>query len=388
MDERRIRDIEQLLLKRLEGELSPPEARRLESWAAESAENRRLLEALSDTDWMMEQLAELDAIPLPVAPARPATPVRRLRPVRRLGWAAAIAGLLAAGWWLASDRQVRVPKPPVAEAPARPDVQPGQNGAVLTLADGTTIPLDSMAQGVIARQGASRLTLANGQLAYDVQGAEGAATEFNTITIPRGRQFRLVLPDGSKVWLNSASSIRFPVAFTGPERPVTVSGEAYFEVAENRDMPFVVKVGDSSTLRVLGTRFNVKAYPEDKGFTATLLEGKLKVQAGKYLTILMPGQHASVLPNGVLGKSWTENPEAAVAWKNGLFSFDDKKLDEVMRELARWYDLEIVYEKGVPDIMFGGEMGRNEPLSNVLLGLQDANVKFRIEANRRLVVLP
>lgn len=386
MDAQKMNELELLLLKKLRGEISGEELQRLESWAAERPENARLLDALADPEWMMTQMAELESIPVPAR--KPLiVPLRRTALLRRWGWAAALTGLIAAGSILWLILRPGADRTPIVQATAQPDVQPGHEGAVLTLADGSVIPLDSAARGEIARQGGSRLTLGKGQLAYDA-GAHGKETaEYNTITIPRGRQFRLLLPDGSKVWLNSASSIRFPVAFTGAERPVTVTGEAYFEVAANERQPFVVNVPGKAALRVLGTRFNIKAYPDEPAAIATLLEGKLAVDAAEKRTVLDPGQQA-LMTGSDLVKSNVANREAAVAWKNGLFNFDNKKLDEVMRELARWYDLQIVYEKGIPDIMFGGEMGRNEPLSNVLLGLQDANVKFRIDANRRLVVLP
>lgn len=382
MDTQRMNELERLLLKKLEGTLSGEELRRLESWAAENPENRRLMEVLLDQEWMMEQMTELEAIEIP---AREPVVVPFFR---RWGWVAAVLCAVSVGTVLWLTRQSAVQQAPIVQTPVQPDVQPGHEGAILTLADGTLIPLDSTRRGEIARQGGSKLTFGKGQLAYDA-GAHGkGAAEFNTITIPRGRQFRLLLPDGSKVWLNSASSIRFPVAFTGTVRAVTVTGEAYFEVAENKALPFIVHVPDRSSLRVLGTHFNIKAYPDEPGAVATLLEGKLSVEAaGGKQTVLYPGQQA-VMVGAQLQKSNVANIEAAVAWKNGLFNFNNKKLDEVMRELARWYDLEIVYKKGIPDIMFGGEMGRNEPLSNVLLGLQDANVKFRIDTNRRLVVLP
>lgn len=388
MDAQRMNELELLLLKKLEGEISGEEQQRLDSWAAESAGNARLLEALADPDWMLEQMAELESIREPAREPL-VVPLRRAPLLRRWGWAAAVIGLLAAGaaFWL-----MRAPAPqqsPAAQAPVQADVQPGHEGAILTLADGTQIPLDSAAQGEIARQGGSTLTLGKGQLAYDAEERGSEAPALNTITIPRGRQFRLLLPDGSKVWLNSASSIRFPVAFSGAERQVTVTGEAYFEVAENPAKPFTVEVTGKTRLRVLGTRFNLKAYPDEPVAVATLMQGKLAVEAdsGAGQTVLLPNEQA-IINGSRLRKNDVANAGAAAAWKDGLFNFDNKKLDEVMRELARWYDLEIVYQKGVPDIMFGGEMGRNEPLSNVLLGLQDANVKFKIEANRRLVVLP
>ncbi|QEH43298.1 FecR family protein [Chitinophaga sp. XS-30] len=387
MDAQRMHELEHLLLKKLEGKISEEELRHLESWAAENPENGRLTEVLSDREWMMEQMTELEAIEIPMR--EPAVvPLRRPSFFRRWGWAAAVLCLVGAGAALWLTRQPAVQRPPVVQAPAEPDVQPGHEGAILTLADGSEIPLDSTSGGEIARQGGSKLTLGKGQLTYDA-GAHGKeVAEFNTITIPRGRQFRLLLPDGSKVWLNSASSIRFPVAFTGTTREVTVTGEAYFEVTENKQLPFIVNVPGRTSLRVLGTRFNVKAYPDETVTVATLLEGRLAVAVtGGNQAILNPGQQA-VMEGTQLQQRNVPNAEAAVAWKNGLFNFDNKKLDEVMRELARWYDLEIVYEKGIPDIMFGGEMGRNEPLSNVLLGLQDASVKFRIDTNRRLVVLP
>lgn len=386
MDAQRMNELELLLLKKLEGEISGEEQQRLDNWAAESPGNARLLEALADPDWMLEQMVEMESIPLP-AREPVVVPLRRAPLLRRWGWAAAVIGLLAAGatFWLT---RAPAPQQPVVQAPAQTDVQPGHAGAILTLADGTEISLDSAARGEIARQGGSTLTLGKGQLVYDDNAGGEEAPALNTITIPRGRQFRLVLPDGSKVWLNSASSIRFPVAFTGAERQVAVSGEAYFEVAEDPAKPFTVEVTGKTTLRVLGTRFNLKAYPDEPVTVATLLQGKLAVEAGSGdKTVLLPNEQA-VVTGRQLRKNEVANAGAAAAWKDGLFNFDNKKLDEVMRELARWYDLEIVYQKGVPDIMFGGEMGRNEPLSNVLLGLQDANVKFKIEANRKLVVLP
>jgi ferric-dicitrate binding protein FerR (iron transport regulator) len=258
------------------------------------------------------------------------------------------------------------------------------------LSDGTAITLDSAANGTIAQQGnAAIVKQAGGQIVYNLQGTAGArqgadgGVMMNTMRTPRGGRYQLALPDGTLVWLNAASSITYPIAFTGRQRSVKISGEVYFEVTKNKEQPFVVDVDGRTTVEVLGTGFDVNAYTDEGSVKTTLLEGSVKVGT----VLLRPGEQAQL---GQKGTSVVHNVnlDKVMAWKNGLFNFEDVDLKEVMRQLARWYDIEVIYEKGVPNIRFEGEISRNINLSNLLKVLARAEVKFRIEEGRRLVVLP
>lgn len=269
------------------------------------------------------------------------------------------------------------------------DIAPGTNRATLTLADGTTILLDSTNTGTLAMQGDARIEkAADGEVVYNVQGATAGTIMMNTMSTPRGGQYRLTLPDGSKVWLNAASSITYPTAFTGKERVVAVTGEAYFEVAKNAAHPFIVNKGATSVM-VLGTHFNVNAYDDETSLKVTLLEGSVKVSnASKRSAVLKPGEQAILTGDEQLTVDNTADVSAAVAWKNGIFHFHKASLQEVMRQLERWYDVEVVYQKGIPKMEFGGEMGRDLTLAQVLQGFEDMEVHFRIDNGKRLIVMP
>ena len=327
---------------------------------------------------------------------KPIASVRRVAFLRKWGWAAAailIIGFGAYGWL--TNRHFNS-SPVSGNPPIQNDIAPGGDKAVLTLSDGTTIHLDSAANGSIAQQGnASVVKLANGRITYNLKGAATGGVMMNTMHTPRGGQYRLTLPDGTQVWLNAASSITYPVAFTGKERKVTISGEAYFEVVKNKESPFIVDVDDKSSIDVLGTHFNVNSYAEESAIKTTLLKGSVKVTPGTAerpgspsgAVVLKPGQQAQ-LHQQRLSVSNNADIDKVMAWRNGLFNFEDASLEEVMHQLARWYDVEIIYEKGIPDIRFEGEISRNIKLSDLLKVLARAEVKFRIEDGRRLVVLP
>lgn len=261
------------------------------------------------------------------------------------------------------------------------DIQPGKSGAVLTLADGTQVVMDSLQNGVVAAQNGSRAVLRNGQLSYDPTGVVTGNIVYNSISTPKGRQFEATLPDGTKVWLNAASSIRYPTVFTGDERKVEVTGEVYLEVAKDASKPFQLNVPGKAHIDVLGTSFNVSAYENDRMLNATLLEGSIKVNGVK----VMPGQQALVDDQTpVVSKA---DVNKAVAWKNGLFNFEGATLEEVMKQLERWYDIEVIYAGGIPNIAFGGEMTKNISLQGLLIVLEKSDVNFRLEG-RKLIVLP
>jgi transmembrane sensor len=274
-------------------------------------------------------------------------------------------------------------------------VPPGGNKATLTLASGARITLDSAHSGELTRQGNMRvIQLDSGRLAYETatSGKRQATSPgtYNTITTPRGGQYRVVLADGTRVWLNAASSLQYPTAFTGKTREVILQGEAYFEVAARADQPFIVQTGKDSRIEVLGTFFNITNYPDEKNILTTLIKGAVRVDVGKESHLLSPGQQAraTALPEGGTRLTITSdiNPEQVMAWKDGLFDFQDMPFDRVMRQLSRWYDIDVVYEDGVPDIKFEGQLGRDVNLSRILFFFQKVGVHYHMEGTRKLVI--
>lgn len=308
-----------------------------------------------------------------------ATPVRKVRSIYRWGWAAAVLACITIGAYL-WQQPVSTQKPPVI-AHTIHDIAPGTNKATLTLADGSIIPLDSAGNKVIQpgiqQQGSALL--------YDGDAAE---VSYNTLTTPRGGQFQVQLPDGTKAWLNAASSLRYPTVFTGSERKVTITGEVYFEVMKQAEKPFKVIVSDLSEIEVLGTHFNVNAYNDEPAVYTTLLEGTVRVVHGESKVVLQPGQQAELSQSRPGIRTGAANVSQAVAWKNGLFDFHNKGLEEVMRQLTRWYDIEVIYEGKIPNIEFGGKVQRDLPLSKLLLFLEKSDVHFRLDKDRKLTVLP
>lgn len=313
----------------------------------------------------------------------------KIHPIKRFRWWAAAAVILVLAGSGAVLTGVFQRPEYVAQLPQK-DVLPGREGAILTLADGSTVVLDDKRDGVIASQHGAKVIMSKGQIAYAEEGGS-MDIAYNTLSTPKGRLFRIALPDGSKVWLNAASSLRYPTVFVGAERRVEVTGEAYFEVAHNSKMPFRVMINNETEVEVLGTHFNINSYTDEKNVNITLLEGAVRCTYGSDKALLKPGQQArigGVTESGRIDVLNDANVEKVMAWKNGLFNFNDASLEEVMRQLERWYDIEVVYEKGIPKLEFIGKMGRDLTLSEVLAGLEMSRVHFRIEQGRRLVILP
>jgi ferric-dicitrate binding protein FerR (iron transport regulator) len=294
-------------------------------------------------------------------------------------------------------------KPMITAAHYKGDVAPGHNGAVLHLSDGRTVVLDSASDGTVALQGNVRAVKENGALKYVGKTDE---VVYNTITTGRGRQWQLNLPDGTKVCLNAASSIRYPLSFTGKEREVVITGEAYFEVKHKTQQPFRVKAGNR-VIEDIGTAFNVNAYSDEPAIKTTLVEGSVKISAAMTLpsgsqpggsigqktqlphgpeVILKPGQQAIVVNDNI--KVDPANMEQVLAWKNGFFGFDHADINTVMRQLARWYDVEVRFEGRPDNAPFQGKIGRGLTLAQVLKGLEQVHVHFRIEEDKRIVILP
>jgi transmembrane sensor len=268
------------------------------------------------------------------------------------------------------------------------DIAPGTNKAILTLANGKKIVLNHTQNGLLAQQGASVVKSANGEVVYQqtVNETPGSELTYNSITIPRGAEYQVVvLPDGSKVWINSASSLRYPTAFTGNERKVELTGEAYFEVAHNPAKPFRV-TSNSQTVEVLGTHFNINSYDDEPATKTTLLEGKVKVTASadNAVRILQPGQQSELNAGSFIIKP-VETDEA-VAWKNGKFMFERDNIQYIMRTVSRWYNVDVEYSGTVPDDNFKGGTSRYKNVSELLSILQlTGKVHFKIEGRKIIV---
>jgi ferric-dicitrate binding protein FerR (iron transport regulator) len=319
------------------------------------------------------------------------------KPIRtkRIYWAAAAVLLLALG--MAGYRwYARQANPAVVAQGREPgsrfenDVPPGSSGAVLTLAGGQKIVLDSAGNRLLAVQSGTKLTNRNGQIVYEgkanPEGKLNPDAIFNTLSTSKGKQYQLVLSDGSRVWLNAASSIRYPAAFPGKARSVEITGEAYFEIAPDPLRPFTVRV-NGVQVNVLGTRFDINAYADEPAVRTTLLAGVVQVSAGGTEKRLKPGEQAQTDKEGHTNVLAKADADGVIGWKEGYFSFDNTDLATIMREIARWYDVDVVYEGPVPDRTFGGEISRNSNASQVLKILEESNVYFKIEG-RKIIVMP
>ncbi|MBC9929471.1 FecR family protein [Chitinophaga qingshengii] len=375
-----------LISRHQQDQLTAGEAEELRAWRDASPENRFFLEQWNDTRLLGEKLQQYTRSDVNTAwetfRSRHFAPATTKR--FRLTWwqwsaAAAIALLAGATWYQQSIR----PAKPLAQHQPQAPVVPGSSKATLTLADGSTITLDSTGSQVIA-QGAASIHQHNGQLRYDIQDPV-ATPALNTLTTPRGGQFRVTLPDGTAVWLNAASSITYPTAFREGNRQVSITGEAYFEVVTNANQPFRVTVNDHTTVDVLGTSFCISAYANESAISATLVSGAVKVNTGNTSRVLAPGQQAQIAHGNIqVGQA---DVSAAIAWKNGEFYFHNADIPAIMRQLERWYDVHAIYEGNIPVRTFQGEIQRNLPLEDVLEGLQSTGIHFHMQG-RNIIVQP
>lgn len=320
----------------------------------------------------------------------------------RVWWVAAGTILLmaTAGYFAMNNKAVITKTAEVTKPIVQPMAVPGGNKAVLTLADGSSIVLDSAANGALSQQGATTIMKKqDGELVYKTDGKTGEqAIAWNAISTPRGGQYQVVLPDGTKVWLNAVTVLRFPASFAGNERVVQLTGEAYFEVAplqlsSGQKMPFKISIlpqlggQEGAQIEVLGTHFNVKAYNDEAAIKTTLLEGAVKMSGSKGQYLMKPGQQARVGRDGRMWLDENADVDEAVAWKNGRFQFNEADVEAVMRDIARWYDVTIEYAGKVPAEKFEGEIPRNSSITEVFKILELSNVHCKIEG-KKITVLP
>jgi transmembrane sensor len=263
-------------------------------------------------------------------------------------------------------------------------IKPGISKAILTLANGKRVVLDSSANGARYQQGKAVALNQNGALSYNAASDEKAAPSYNDVTTARANEYQLTLADGTKVWLNASSSLHFPTAFNTSSRTVELKGEAYFEVAKDKTKPFHIMVNGMEVV-VLGTHFNINAYDDEAELKTSLLEGSVKINSHNKSSLLKPGQEANVTRNGELNVAGA-NVELAVAWKNGFFQFDRASLPTIMRQISRWYNLDIVYSGKIPDRLFKGKIQRSLPLSGILNILKKGDVNFKLDGHTLTVL--
>jgi transmembrane sensor len=395
-----------LIIKQHRGELTVEESIELEQWANESAANRELLQQLTNDETLRQELIvfyeaedsketiwkKIDAA---TTEATPFVPVytRPHNKYRYLAAAITVGTVLATiAYFWAQNKTTSTTTTPFAKAAVN-DVMPGGNKAILKLSDGKTIVLNNAQNGLLTQQGAVQIEKQDGVLKYG-QASLKETPAINTLATPAGGQFQLKLPDGTRVWLNASSSITYPTAFTGNERRVMLSGEGYFEVAKDASKPFKVSIQKGNNkqpteVEVLGTHFNINAYNDEALVKTSLLEGKVKIVShyydGKQLAILKPGQQAQVEVEGKMKVKENAGMEEVVAWKNGEFLFQSADMGTLMRQVARWYDIEVSYPNGMPEDKFSGKIGRNVNLSQLLEILKYSEVKFELR-DRTLIV--
>jgi transmembrane sensor len=391
--------IPELADKWINGSITEPEKQELFAWYARFDDSELLLDPVYEP--VIQALKQEMLAVVRQRIAADTSPPAKQEPPRagRIKWlrvaaAAVLIGAVAAGTITMLAHKAQNPATTAqTQTPAAGDIQPGSDKAVLTLADGSSIALDSAHAGQLTRQGSTQvLKLADGRLKYKAaEGAVAVAASYNILATPKGGQYRLTLPDGSQVWLNAASSIRYPTAFTGAEREVEITGEAYFEIAQNPSMPFKVRAvnrlgdADPMTIQVLGTHFNVNAYSDEDAVRTTLLEGSVKIKKGHDSGLLKPGQQAQLQPTGEIRWIPDADVEQAVAWKNGVFEFDGIELAAIMRQISRWYDVQVEYEGTIPTEPFTGRVSRNTTLSGVLKILKLSGIELTVNNNKIIV---
>ncbi len=389
----------------MQNKCSPDEAKQVLEWLASEdynekqsdAINELLTEAIStqhhlESDVKNQLNERWDAILKSIEDGDSNNPEsEKVRTISWWRWVAAALFIISLSgsvfYLLNSKSNKNSPIATVNERRENADIMPGGNKAVLILDNGKQMILEDVGDGRLAQQGNSIVIKDGNNLKYNENNKNGNVV-YNTVITPKGGQYQLSLADGTKVWLNSSSSIHFPVAFNASGRRVEITGEVYFEVAPDVSKPFVVSFTtadkNKSEITVLGTRFNVMAYSDEEVSKTTLLAGSIKLACNGKEAILLPRQQAS-LKDQSLNILNNVNIDEVIAWKNGYFQFDGASLEQVMRQVARWYDVSVVYKGGVPNRKFGGKIPMNSNLSEVIKIFKASNVKFTIEGKTIII---
>lgn len=417
MDERHVEYsvyIAELIYRHRNGTLSGKALLELNTWIASSDDNRRLFEALTEDKRVFDELLKMEKQDVETHVHRilnrigenNSTGVKPLTSPfyrrRKWYWMAAALFFMAVSatvFYFSNREKIVTTTPRYA---AHPLIQPGVDKAILKLSDGTQVLLDSNLAEVLNQQNVT-IRQEDGMLVYapiNAHAPKDTRPLTNTIITPRGGQYKVMLPDGTRVWLNAASSITFPTAFTGRERRVAITGEAYFEVAKmyasagnekiKNKVPFVVDItmpsGNAGEIVVLGTQFNINAYPEESAIRTTLVEGSVMLRQGKTQLKIQPGQQAGMETHEAPIKTSYPDMEEVLAWKNGRFKFNNTDAVNIMRQIARWYDVDIKTEGDLSAIRFSGGISRKDDVTKLLTILEsEGRLEFAIEGKTIIV---
>ena len=386
--------IARLIAASIKGDATADEEKELNAWVAESIQNRERFEQWRNEELLAYKIRnyyqvdsdaiyqKMDRMIRNANIAEPAVHPKKIRSLwPRIAVAASIILAISIVGYFVLHKPI---KENYAADRLPPDVSPGGNKAFLVLGNGQRISLTDAGNGTIAEQaGRSIKKTADGMVVYDRSNTEGQPAEqvYNTVEIPRGGQYQITLGDGSKVWLNAASSLKYPAVFNGPDRQVELTGEACFEIAKDKVHPFKVKTAHQ-TVEVLGTVFNINSYADEKNIATTLIEGAVKVTGENRPVIIRPGEQA--INNGQQIQVAQANIDNVIDWRNGDFYLNRVNFRVAMRKIARWYDIEVIYDASVPDnIESGGWISRSKPLSAVLNAMErTGQVHFKIEGKK------
>jgi ferric-dicitrate binding protein FerR (iron transport regulator) len=393
MEETRLKRINELTTRYAQGIITPKERLELEIWLNEHPINRERFEVRIKEDDALESLAfqEEGARRAPIVRERlrefldPTPVIQPYKRIRIIWYAASAAVLLflVTGIWLVTKNRQKVPTSVASNQ--SPILAPGSNRAILQLSDGSRIDLAAATKGtVLAKEGNAQITKQDsGQLSYTNLTGKAAAVLYNSIITPRGGTYRVVLPDGTVAWLNAESSLHFPTNFNGAQREVEMTGEVYFEVAQNKAAPFIVHAGEMN-IKVLGTHFDVQTYTDEKSKQATLLEGSVSVQAAGTSVVLHPGEQASLTDKITVDQVDTGE---AIAWKDGFFMFKHADIATVMQQISRWYNVKVVYEGQKTDRHLTGRVSRQSNADDVLEILEANGYHISIAPDTKTITI-
>ena len=376
-----------LILKKLANELSEEENREIEDWLAIEG-NRAFFEQEIKSRLLYDQVEHRSEMDEQAIDKRVYSAITKRPPVkpffRTLRWvAAASVVVLLAGTGLHVYHRSSSKIYPT-ELPKQFVIHPGSDKARLQLANGTVIELDTVKNGSIAVQSGTMIVKNGAAVHYTASSGIAGTEAYNVLTTPRAGQYQIILPDGSKVWLNNVSTLRYPVAFSGKERRVELTGEAFFEIAKLTDKPFYVSAGNS-TIAVLGTSFNVSVYADEDLHRTTLIDGKVKVTTSAGSLVLHSGEQAEE----VNARLSVRHPDvySVISWRNGFFNFSDASVETVMKQIGRWYDVKIEYEGRPATQKLEGSISRNQDLSETLAALELLKIHTKLK-DSTVIVFP
>ena len=373
------KDFLKLVEKYLNGSASPEEIAAIENYYSHFAGDPDITDSLNEDEISSLKASLRQRIDDKISHTeKRAIPLYKKRPFQI---AASILLFLMTGLFAVN----KLKKEPAKVQAGNYDLAPGGNKAILTLADGSKVDLTTVKNGMLKAQAGSHIIKQNAQLTYSaVKNDAAAAISYNTLTTPKGGQYQLTLADGTKVWLNAASSLKFPTAFSGGERVVELTGEAYFEVVHNSKQPFKVKTTDQ-TVQDIGTQFNVNSYADEDAAATTLVEGSVKIFAADGATMIKPGQQYLLKSNGIPEVKRDVDIDEVTAWKNGMFQFNNADIKTIMRQISRWYNVDVEYSGQVPASTYHGRISRNSNASAVLKILELSGINFTIEGRKIII---